>query len=583
MNRSPFSTLTRHFVSMLVAPPMLSDLGVDFLRRTLASLLAIFIMVGIFLTRAMFKRYVDLHAAWDAEAYWRAVQADTLLMIAVPMLVVGLVTMVMAPLLFPDETDYRVLSPLPLSRLQIFAAKLSAVFLVTSAVILAVNAVTSFWFPLASGPSWSVIGPRWMPYTASARIAAHAAAALSGSIWMFSTVMAVQGLCLAFVPSRWRRSASVAVQSGMVVLALMAIPYIVRLPSLEVNSVTAQQAPLLWFPPVWFLGVEWWLLEPAPSGYANMARLAFITMPTSLTLVAISYAWLFRTAEKLVADPSAARRKLARPGAPFAPVAPVARVAPVFPQPTRAIWEFALQGLSRSRLHQAIFVLIAGTGLALLLGQAWTVLDVVSDPWRPRARVYAALAAPLVATLAMTLALRAALLLPADQGASWMFRVTEFAATRPLALNGVTRLFIVAAVVPAVLVAALLQPAVLGARWVATATLAAISGLVLVEVVLRDWCRLPYTCTYLPGKRVLAYTLGVLLTAYAVFVYLNSRAMYWSLTHAWRTLLYGGVLLAAFGALYRSRMQTWGKQALEFEDEDPLAIRKLNLSPDERN
>ncbi len=577
MNRSTFSTLTRHFVSMLVAPPLLSDLGVDFLRRTLASLLAIFIMVGIFLTRAMFKRYVDLHAAWDAEAYWRAVQADTLLMIAVPMLVVGLVTMVMAPLLFPDETDYRVLSPLPLSRLHIFAAKLSAVFLVTSGVILAVNAVTSFWFPLASGPSWSVIGSRWMPHTASARIAAHAAAALTGSLWMFSTVMAVQGLCLAFVPSRWRRSASVAVQSGMVVLALMAIPYVVRLPSLEVNSVTAQQAPLLWFPPVWFLGVEWWLLEPVPSGYANVARLAFITMPTSLTLVAISYAWLFRTAEKLVADAPShprTRRTLSHSSHP---------VAPVFPQPTRAIWEFALRGLSRSRLHQAIFVLIAGTGLALLLGQAWTVFDVVTDPWRPRARVYAALAAPLVATLAMTLALRAALLLPADQGASWMFRVTEFAPTRPLALNGVTRLFIVAAVVPAVLVAALLQPAVLGVRWLATATLAAMSGLVLVEVVLRDWCRLPYTCTYLPGKRVLAYTLGVLLTVYAVFVYLNSRAMYWSLAHPWRTLLYGGALLAAFGALYRSRMQTWGKQALEFEDEDPLAIRKLNLSPDERN
>ena len=106
--------------------------------------------------------------------------------------------------------------------------------------------------------------------------------------------------------------------------------------------------------------------------------------------------------------------------------------------------------------------------------------------------------------------------------------------------------------------------------------------LVLVEIVLTDWARIPFTCGYLPGKRVMAYTLGVLFAAYAVFVYLGANSIRWGILHPSRTLVIGGLLVATFAALRRARLRTWGLQPLEFEDEDPATPRSLGLLPDER-
>ena len=122
-----FKVLTRHFVDAALAPEVLTEAGADYLRRTLFGVAAVLLVVGIFVTRAFFDKYTQLGNVVGSRAYLSAVQADTLFMIALPMLLVGLAAVVAGPLLFPDETDYRVLTPLPISRAQLFLAKLAAV------------------------------------------------------------------------------------------------------------------------------------------------------------------------------------------------------------------------------------------------------------------------------------------------------------------------------------------------------------------------------------------------------------------------------------------------------------------------
>jgi len=73
----------------------------------------------------------------------------------------------------------------------------------------------------------------------------------------------------------------------------------------------------------------------------------------------------------------------------------------------------------------------------------------------------------------------------------------------------------------------------------------------------------------------------VVLGTYFVYVYIGAHLVRWSLGHPSRLMVLGGVLLAGYAALRRSRQRSWGRRALEFEDEDPLAIRTLNLLPDE--
>ena len=62
MTRETFSVLTRHFASSILTPPILTDLGADYWRRTLSGLLGILIVTGIFLPRLFSRKYIELYA-----------------------------------------------------------------------------------------------------------------------------------------------------------------------------------------------------------------------------------------------------------------------------------------------------------------------------------------------------------------------------------------------------------------------------------------------------------------------------------------------------------------------------------------
>jgi hypothetical protein len=150
-----------------------------------------------------------------------------------------------------------------------------------------------------------------------------------------------------------------------------------------------------------------------------------------------------------------------------------------------------------------------------------------------------------------------------------VFRLTEDPATRASALDGVVLVFVAATIVPTLMVAGVLQPAFLGLNTVPSVVLTLLAALSLVECVTVSWQRLPYACTYLPGKHHVSYTIGVLFLAYAVFVAIGSNLLRWSTLHPSRSFLTGGLLLTAFAALRRARLRDWGASPLEFEDKDP--------------
>lgn len=571
MNRTPFATLTRHFIAVILAPPLLTELGADYLRRTLASLVGMLLLAGVFLPSGFFKKYVDLTAEIRPDNFERALQSDTVLMIAIPMLIVGLLAVVMSPMLFLDETDYQVLTPLPVTRLQIFGARLCALAVVVVVGILAINAITSVWFPFVSGG-------RRAHHPLFLRIVAHGLAATAGSGWVVITVMAIQGWCLLLAPARWRRVVSVTVQGLVFLGLLLALPFVFRLPLVEITPRAIETTALGWLPPVWFYNLERWLLTASVSEGAR-ARIAVIALAAAATLVVVSCGWLYRSAERLAGFSGAARSGGSRG---FDVLGWAQRRQLVAPE-TSAVLVFSILGVLRSRLHQIVLLLIAGVGLALLIAQLMTVSDDLAFATsRPPTVVHAALAAPLLVGLSITIALRTVFLLPLDRDASWMVRLTEVPARRAAALDGVAHVLRCAAVVPAIVTALALQPWALGARAVPAAALTLLAVLVLVEGVLLDWARVPYTCSYLPGKRVMAYTLGVLFAAYAVFVYLGAQSIRWGALHPSRTLVVGGLLVATFAALRRARMRTWGVHPLEFEDVDPAAPQALGLLPDER-
>src|SRR5262249_2463058 len=143
---------------------------------------------------------------------------------------------------------------------------------------------------------------------------------------------------------------------------------------------------------------------------------------------------------------------------------------------------------------------------------------------------------PLLVALCVTIGLRAAFLLPLDRGAGWIFRMIDDPLTRGAALNGVAWVFVAGAVAPAVALALVLQPALLGFAAMPAAALIALAALSLVELVLASWRRIPYSCSYLPGKRHITYTVAILLLAYGFFVATGSMIVQWSVGHPARIM-----------------------------------------------
>jgi hypothetical protein len=336
--------------------------------------------------------------------------------------------------------------------------------------------------------------------------------------------------------------------------------------------------PLVWLPPAWFLGVERWLLDGAAAGgYVTAARQAAIASAIAISIVAVSYLVLFRSAERLAGVAGADRRSGAARPARVWPL--LARLAPQ----TLAILDFVRIGLSRSRLHQFVFMFALVGGIAMLIGRIAAVIE-GATPFasRPGAAVDAAVSAPLLIALTFVLGMRAAFRWPLDRPASWVFRLTEDARARVATLDGARLVVAIGAAAVSVLVAALLQPRVLGAAWWLSVVMTTIAVLTLVEVVFIDWRRVPFACTYLPGKHVLAYHLGVLFAWYFVFVLIGGSVIRFSVTAPSRAIALGGFLMAAWAIARRERIKTWGRLALEFEDDDPAEVSVLRLETSTR-
>lgn len=93
-----------------------------------------------------------------------------------------------------------------------------------------------------------------------------------------------------------------------------------------------------------------------------------------------------------------------------------------------------------------------------------------------------------------------------------------------------------------------------------------------------NWRRVPFACSYLPGKHVLAYHMGVLFAHYFVVVVIGGNVIRWATVDLMRAIAVGVILIAGWAAARRERLETWGIAELEFDDDDPSAVSVLQIS-----
>lgn len=133
------------------------------------------------------------------------------------------------------------------------------------------------------------------------------------------------------------------------------------------------------------------------------------------------------------------------------------------------------------------------------------------------------------------------------------------------------------AVLPAALLTLPIEIRILGlASGMQAAVLCLVLSLVLMEILLCQAKKIPFTSSYLPGRRPVIQTL--LIYGAAVSVYVSaSAALIESCLQKPRAVALLAALLALWLGTHRFRIQRWDAESLTFEEQDEPMVFSLDL------
>ena len=176
------------------------------------------------------------------------------------------------------------------------------------------------------------------------------------------------------------------------------------------------------------------------------------------------------------------------------------------------------------------------------------------------------------------ISIRAAVALPMTHQANWIFRMTESDEGRREGMRAVNHVVATYVVGIPLAIAVLVMWLVLGpVHAIITGVIVAAVGMVFVHVVLTDWRRIPFTCTYLPGKRLVAHTLVFGFAAFALFTSAGALLVHVAMVKPSLSVTITVLLFVLAWFLRRRRLATWRETPLIFDDDLPDQPLQLGL------
>jgi hypothetical protein len=390
----------------------------------------------------------------------------------------------------------------------------------------------------------AISGTRVAPNILPVSVLAYWLVGAAACLFSVLAVAAVNGLLTVVVPRSRVHGVAAIVRSGMLAALMLSIPFVLALPA-KAGAFAAHSPSLYAVPPAWFLGIERVLFGGADAFTATLGRIGIAAFLLVAGVATTSYLILYRRFDRVMLRTVEVTRHRSRWRG--------------------TITDFTLATLRRSSLHQGVLIAVSALGLTLALNRI-----------NGEVATYAVLGAVWLLMFFVGLATRAAIALPIDQRANWVFRMTESDATRATQLRAVTRLMRQTTVVCPLVLMAPLEWGLFGPRAVVALAMNAVCGLLWVEVLLRGWRRIPFTSSYVPGKQFVAQTVVVGVGTLVLGVTIVG-AMALGAVRSWTFFaIMSGVLGTITYLLRRTRLNLWSHGELEFDDKLPSAL-ELNL------
>lgn len=492
-----------------------------------------------------------LSFAWHMEQY----------LIKIMMLVTGLFAILTWDATFPDKRDIAVLSPLPIASHTILSAKLAASGFFISVAIATVNLGSGLAWPVVLGlPLGGLVGVLRC-------IAAYWGTMVAASLFLFCSILTVQGLTSILLPRRLFLRLSAVLQLAAFALFIGTF-FLQPVVSTRAGFASPNNYHLIDLSPTyWFFALFNRMIGRLPESLSWMAERALIGLALAMFGAFISLALCyFRSMRRTMEEPDivSVRRAI--------------KYSPQFGSSlTAAITVFSVRSLLRSRQHRVVLAFYLGIGFAIALFcvRTTTVNAGFTLAQHPIDSGF------LMATAAMmsfaVVGLRSCFALPISLTANWALRTTQvqpseryFAATR--------RSLLLLAVVPVWIGSAILS---LQLRPYAPAAahllVLALLGCVLVEVNLRDFHKVPFTCSYLPGKSNVQLGFWAFIMLFVPLTIMGARYELRTFGYPGRYLWMVAILAFADAVLLTSNRLRSKEAVLYYEENPEEVITSLNL------
>ena len=296
-------------------------------------------------------------------------------------------------------------------------------------------------------------------------------------------ILAIQGLAANLLPRQLFLRLSAVLQASIMCLLLSVYFLEPSLESPEALTSPQNQRLLAFLPSYWFLALFNQLNGSMHPALAPLVRAAWIGLAVSAVgACAALLLCYFRMMRKLVEQPD------------ILPAARSRSWSPQFSDPlTTAITCFGLRTLLRSRQHRMILSFYLGIGITCVVGY----VKIILGGFGPASSF---LLASIVLMILAIVALRAVSSVPISLRANWIIRITQI---RPAGdyQRAVRISWMALGVAPLLLVVAAFFFATFswGSALGHFMTMMCL-GTLLVELCLYTFPKLPFTCSYLPGK-----------------------------------------------------------------------------------
>jgi hypothetical protein len=563
-----FVLLVRHFFGRFFDNDIVSQ-STD-MRTNAVQAFGLAASPGIFLAFYMLPSGVSFDHPFAG--HWLLV-IDCYLFVLYSMVVMGLVMVFEWDALFPDRKDYLVLTPLPLKNRSIFAAKAVALVVFLAVFVVGANLFGTVLAPLVGTDGRSAV-------TVWRVGASHATAVLAAGAFVALCIAALQGILINVLTGRTFRRISPWVQMGVMgflIVILFTTPMIWMLlrPLIEGRSPAAR-----WFPPFWFLGLYFDLLPNHPGGpmFHELALRAVRAMEVVAAVFAVTYLAGYRRhalrvmecMETTFEGPGPARRAFEKGVNRWLLRHPL----------ERASFHFISNTILRNARQRLFLAVYAGIAVAIALPSVWWVrAQPVADGSLVEFTPSGFLTVPLTLSFFAVTGLRAAFNFPAELRANWIFQMAE-SEDCALHIRAVRKWVTVMVLVP---LAAVLTPIEVWMRGYRLAaihiTFALMLALTLLHLLLVWFRKIPFTCSYFPGKTSMAAAALIYIAGFAFYVFGMGRLEVRLLDAPVGLAAYYALGILALAGLERlERRELRIDDVLVYEDQPDPVVRSLELS-----